>query len=627
MTNPNTKLRYLSKYLDDDDDGGDRDPTTHNNNNIHMKKKKKETKKKKTKKTSKPSQYTTTTTTTITENKQSKIHSNDIEMNHPKQPLWMGRLVDEDEEEVVGTNPNHHFRDVNHRDDDPDDDDDDDRPLIVPSEELPVEARPSLQQTRGSWEMESLPMAIKHPSSKHRQDSDDDNDNDDDNDDDNNLNTNDSHQPRRRQRKRYDSSDDDLSSGKNNNNGEVRERRWTKKDDSQIKKEDISNVKQQVQRESSSRRRRYDSDDNDNDDDDENKNKNNNAVAEMKKARRRRYDSDDDDNNDNDNANRSHKRTTKDSPSTLGIKREDSTSPKLQRKRYDSDGTSEDGPHRNERVDDHPPRRSRYDSDSDENRKPTRVRSRYDTDSDDDRKQTRRRRRYDSDTEKDAEPSNDATTRNGSTNTKERMSSGHVAGLQKAHDFTTSERQIQQEKHKEAQRMVDKYGVGETVYRDKEGRKVDPAKAKDGVPPVNEEEQRRLNQGKVQLQAQQAAEREMEYLKQSSFARHADDDRLEDMRKAEIRKGDPMADYAQRNSKKRKASSSSSTIASGFATTEPERPVYKGPPAKPNRFGIRPGYRWDGVDRGNGFEDKLLANQFSVARKREEAYRWTSADM
>jgi hypothetical protein len=33
------------------------------------------------------------------------------------------------------------------------------------------------------------------------------------------------------------------------------------------------------------------------------------------------------------------------------------------------------------------------------------------------------------------------------------------------------------------------------------------------------------------------------------------------------------------------------------------------------------------VDRGNGFEDRLLAKQYSKQQQKEQAYRLSSADM
>ena len=64
-----------------------------------------------------------------------------------------------------------------------------------------------------------------------------------------------------------------------------------------------------------------------------------------------------------------------------------------------------------------------------------------------------------------------------------------------------------------------------------------------------------------------------------------------------------------------------------YVSLKQPKPVYKGPPPKPNRYGLRPGYRWDGTDRGNGFEDKVLEALHSKGRKKEEAYKWSAADM
>lgn len=56
------------------------------------------------------------------------------------------------------------------------------------------------------------------------------------------------------------------------------------------------------------------------------------------------------------------------------------------------------------------------------------------------------------------------------------------------------------------------------------------------------------------------------------------------------------------------------------------KPQYEGE-FMPNRFGIRPGYRWDGVDRSNGYEKKWFQVQNAKHAQQEEVYKWSTEDM
>eukprot|EP00918_Siedleckia_nematoides_P060230 GHVU01131397.1.p2 GENE.GHVU01131397.1~~GHVU01131397.1.p2 ORF type:complete len:218 (+),score=35.64 GHVU01131397.1:825-1478(+) len=47
----------------------------------------------------------------------------------------------------------------------------------------------------------------------------------------------------------------------------------------------------------------------------------------------------------------------------------------------------------------------------------------------------------------------------------------------------------------------------------------------------------------------------------------------------------------------------------------------------PNRFEIQAGYRWDGVVRGVGFEEKLMNRENAKKLETEQAYTWNSEDI
>lgn len=95
------------------------------------------------------------------------------------------------------------------------------------------------------------------------------------------------------------------------------------------------------------------------------------------------------------------------------------------------------------------------------------------------------------------------------------------------------------------------------------------------------------------------------------LARYADDKDLDQHLRDQEREGDPMLEYIR--SKKTQ-------------DTTKSKPKYEGS-FLPNRFGIPPGHRWDGVDRSNGYEKQWFEKENTRRAIEEEAHKWSTADM
>ncbi|ESK94721.1 cell cycle control protein [Moniliophthora roreri MCA 2997] len=156
----------------------------------------------------------------------------------------------------------------------------------------------------------------------------------------------------------------------------------------------------------------------------------------------------------------------------------------------------------------------------------------------------------------------------------------------------------------------------ETVYRDVSGRKIDTkaarAEAARKKREKEEQEAKKMEWGKglVQREDGEKKKRELEKQRNLPFARRADDADLNEEQKAKELWNDPAAAFLTKKKSK-----------------GPRKPEYTGPPPPPNRFGIKPGYRWDGVDRGNGFEKKLFQSKNASKRTTAESYQWSVDDM
>ncbi|KAK4231320.1 putative pre-mRNA splicing protein [Podospora fimiseda] len=194
------------------------------------------------------------------------------------------------------------------------------------------------------------------------------------------------------------------------------------------------------------------------------------------------------------------------------------------------------------------------------------------------------------------------------------MSNGTLAGLQSASDITAQLKARQALERAELAKLKAERAAQqdeeEVVLRDATGRRVDismrraEARRQALEAQKREEEKQKLLKGEVQLQAAKDRRERLEEAALMPLARGKDDADLNRELKEEERWNDPMAQFLAAGD----AGGAGKKKKSGLG----RRPVYKGA-APPNRYGIKPGYRWDGVDRGNGFESE----RFKAINRRE----------
>ncbi|CDP16792.1 unnamed protein product [Coffea canephora] len=176
----------------------------------------------------------------------------------------------------------------------------------------------------------------------------------------------------------------------------------------------------------------------------------------------------------------------------------------------------------------------------------------------------------------------------------------------------------------------------EPVYRDKvTGKRMSKDEFLKSQKKEEKPKEVKLEWGKGLAQKREAEARlqELEGEKDKPFARRRDDPELDRMLKERVRWGDPMAHLV----KKRQFEPVMEDLGddekmkeSGFIIPQ-EIPSHswlrRGLDAAPNRYGIKPGRHWDGVDRSNGFEKQMFKRMNEKQATEREAYLWSVSDM
>ena len=202
---------------------------------------------------------------------------------------------------------------------------------------------------------------------------------------------------------------------------------------------------------------------------------------------------------------------------------------------------------------------------------------------------------------------------------RKRLDSSDASPPRKRHD--SSDVSPPRRKNSQARETIDKTLISkepksetnETIYRDRAtGKKREVNRDLEAKQKLIQDKVQKWKAGAAQTKRQQVAAEEAVHEMSKGFTRLEGDEDLEKYLKDKTREDDPMAEYISKKSRKK--------------DKRIEYPKFKGAwPA--NRFNIPPGYRWDGVDRSNGFEKKYFDSVNSKKAVAEIAHKWSVEEM
>ncbi|XP_023521089.1 BUD13 homolog [Cucurbita pepo subsp. pepo] len=177
----------------------------------------------------------------------------------------------------------------------------------------------------------------------------------------------------------------------------------------------------------------------------------------------------------------------------------------------------------------------------------------------------------------------------------------------------------------------------EPIYRDKiKGDRISKEeflKSRGKIEEKPKEIKLEWGKGLAQKREAEAEQMELELEKDRPFARSRNDAELDSMLRERLRWGDPMAHLVKKKQSEMALpdlGDSEKMKESGFIIPQdipPHSWLKRGLDAAPNRYGIRPGRHWDGVDRSNGFEKQMFKKMNEKRATEREAYLWSVSDM